>query len=235
MSPTPDPTGQEVPSWEEDQKLNRRILIEGGEFLMGSPEDVGESWEHPQHRVRLSPYYIQQHLVTNEEYERFDPKRWYPRGTHLHPVVNLTWHQATAYAEWLGGNLPTEAQWEFAARGTEGRTYPWGDESPGREHANYRGGYGRVLAAMLHPKGATPEGVLGMAGNVWEWCREGCEQYPAEEQEDPLGPDTWPRVTRGGSWKNNPYYLRAAYREPFPPGAQIACIGFRVVWPSPGS
>lgn len=142
------------PSAADDGKLNARIPIPGGSFQMGSPEGVGSFNQRPQHQVTVSPFRIQEHEVTNEEYLRFDPThdedekaarsgKDYARL----PVVNVSWYDAAAYAAWLGGSLPTEAQWEFAARGQEGRTYPWGEHAPNEQ-------------------GPTPECDLAN----WVWC-----------------------------------------------------------------
>ena len=128
---------RDPPTRAEDERLNRRIPIEAGSFQMGSPAGVGYLDEHPAHTVRLSAFLMQQHEVTNEEYQRFDPAHSFPAGRERYPTDKINWDRAKAYAEWLGGSLPTEAQWEYAARGSEGRTYPWGEEPPTCEHAQY--------------------------------------------------------------------------------------------------
>lgn len=109
------------PERAEDEALNPRIRIAAGKFMRGSPPGVGGDDERPQRRVLLS-FLIQEHPVTNREYRRFRPKHD-PEAPEDYPVVNVSWDEAQEYAAWLGGSLPTEAQWEFAARGREGRTY----------------------------------------------------------------------------------------------------------------
>ena len=171
------------PSAAGDGKLNARILIPGGSFQMGRTEGAGESDERPQHRVTVSPFRIQEHEVTNEEYRRFlgvgpitflnekerDPNHDYEAAGNL-PVVNVSWHEAMAYAAWLGGSLPTEAQWEFAARGKEGRTYPWGEDTPSAkcERANSGDCRPRGLKPVKTGRegGKTPEGVYDLIGNI---------------------------------------------------------------------
>ena len=220
----------------EEDPLNRRILIEGGSFQMGSPEGpegvpevLGVSDEKPRHRVTVSRFRIQEHEVTNAEYRRFDPShdRSAPDD---HPVVNVSWYDATAYAAWLGGSLPTEAQWEFAARGKNGRTYPWGEEAPTCDRANFFKCGTRLLAVKTGREGGkTPEGVYDLAGNVWEWCRDWFGPYPGQEQTDPLGPPTGSyRVSRGGSYGS--YRLRVADRVNDHPLSRYGGHGFRVMW-----
>ncbi len=228
------------PTWEEDEKLNKRILIEGGTFLMGPPVGPTEDPDAPEgspHRVRLSSFYMQQHPVTNEEYGRLHPDHS-PRAPN-HPVVGVTWEQAMAYAGWLGGSLPTEAQWEFAARGSEGRTYPWGEEPPTPEVAMYSrdvpGAFRlfRVTAIGSYPQGATPEGIEDLAGNVFEWCRDWYGPYSEDEQEDPVGPaEGSSRVLRGGSFETFAEDLRVTSRDVNAPASSGSDIGFRVVWPA---
>jgi formylglycine-generating enzyme required for sulfatase activity len=199
---------------------------------MGSPAAVGESDEHPQHPVRLSPFRIQAHEVTNAEYRRFDPAHDSLAGENL-SVVHVTWNEAMAYAAWLGGSLPTEAQWEFAARGENGREYPWGDAPPTRGRANYDSTATAPVGSF--PAGATPEGVQDLAGNVWEWCRDWWDRYPQEEFADPPGPGSGLyRVVRGGSFAEHASNLRSAARGSLPPGYGRDLLGFRVVWVSAG-
>lgn len=168
--------------------MNARIHLEGGEFLMGGGEDS--------HRVMLSPFYIQEHEVTIAEYRRFAPTHEEDAPDN-HPVVEVSWHDAMAYAVWIGGSLPTEAQWEFAARGSEGRTYPWGDEPPTPERTNYGeiDETAPVKPVKSFPEGATPDLIYDLMGNAWEWCRDWDGSYQEGEQKDPLGPATAGRTT----------------------------------------
>ena len=215
-------------NWEE-ASLNRRVRIKGGPLLMGSPESVGDAPEHPQHRVTVSSFDILDHEVTNADYRRFDPNHdRLARDTD--PVVNVSWYEAAAYAAWVGGRLPTEAQWEFAARGTDGRKYPWGDEEPTCDRANFQE-CGSTLRAAREGRAQTPEQVYDLAGNAWEWCRDWSGDYTAAERKDPLGPATGSaRVVRGGSFLNIPYDLRGANRYRSAPEVRDPSLGFRVVW-----
>ena len=146
----------------------------------------------------------------------------------------MSWYDTMAYAAWVGGSLPTEAQWEFAARGEEGRTYPWGEASPTPELANFR--TSSTTPVTSHPDGRTPEGIHHLSGNVWEWCRDWYDEYSEGEQVDPLGPGSGPpsRVLRGGSFINSENNLRGATRTYRDPEFELNFIGFRVAWSAAG-
>jgi serine/threonine-protein kinase len=229
------------------------VDIAGGTFPMGSED--GHSDEKPVHDVTVSPFRIGRYPVTNLDYKAFvdavggrPPDHWskgeIPDGKDDHPVVDVSWTDAVAFCAWLSerrkseergrADLPTEAQWEFAARGGQGRTYPWGDEEVTPEHANYDSEVGDTTPVDAYPKGATPEGVLDLAGNIWEWCRDGQRRYQADPISDPEGPDVGSRVLRGGCFVVLPELLRAASRYADPPGVRSGGVGFRVVWLSPG-
>ena len=164
-----------------------------------------------------------------------EPGSWREQLDHVNPtrpVVEVSWYEATAYAAWMaarrrvyGCRLPTEAEWEKAARGTTGRKYPWGNTLPNEMLANFapdgKPNVGHLTPVGAYPPGNTPEGVSDMAGNVWEWC--GDVLGPARNAEGVV------RVLRGGSWFNHSGYLRSAYRFVDRPGARFDYIGFRVV------
>jgi formylglycine-generating enzyme required for sulfatase activity len=218
------------PSWQVDESLNPRIRIESGAFLMGSPGVVGDEDEHPQHQVQVSSFYIQQHEVTNQEYRRFDSSHSFPESQGRHPVVNVTWYDALAYAVWIGGNLPTEAQWEYTARGTASRQFPWGNDPPGRR-TQYYPGFGESVPVAAHVDAATPEGVHDLAGNISEWCRDYYARYAPETAIDPVGPATGQqRVVKGNSIYTPTTFAIAAAREPNYPNNPSSNIGFRVVF-----
>lgn len=213
------------------------------------PEAVDE--ESPVRNVTLSPFRLARHPVTNAEYALFvketrkdPPGHWkggrIPEGKEEHPVVSVSWHDAVVFCEWLsrristGGKervvrLPTEAEWEYAARGEEGRRYPWGDTEPTEKLANFGGQVGDTAPAGSYPDGATPGGVHDLAGNVWEWCGDRFGAYPPGDEEDPTGPLSGAsRVLRGGAFGSLPGPLRAAYRLVSRPGNRIVSIGLRV-------
>ena len=223
--------------WAEDEALNRRLRSEGGDFLMGAPESEGGlADEQPQHRVTVSTFYLQEHEVTREEWARFHHEPPLEPGEERHPVVDIPWHWALAYAAWLGGSLPTEAQWEYAARA--GSTGPWsfGDDGASiGEHAWYSDNSGDEV----HPVGsklANAWDLYDVHGNVWEWCLDWYGPYPPEARTDPRGPDSGlGRVVRGGSFRRVPRYLRSAARGYAPPEATAETVGdfgFRVAFPA---
>jgi formylglycine-generating enzyme required for sulfatase activity len=225
-----------------------------------------QAFEHeaPVHRVVLGEYRIGKYLVTVGEYRRFveddgygqeghwaegefgrwqEPRDWEEQVGHpTWPVTGVSWYEAAAYASWAGCRLPTEAEWERAARGTEGRKYPWGEEEPDPALLNYyESRVGHPTPVGVYPRGLTPEGIADMAGNVWEWCSDwyGEDYYGACPAEDPRGPETGTpirlldgraaRVLRGGSWPGYPYIVRSACRYWYAPTAWRDIIGFRVV------
>jgi formylglycine-generating enzyme required for sulfatase activity len=158
-------------------------------------------------------------------------------------VVGVTWFDAQAFAEWVGGSLPTEAQWERAARGTEGRTYPWGNDPPkARHHANFARRYNRPTPFGEFPNGNSPNGIADLAGNVWEWCLD--EYNPSFYQQNSKDVRRNPlnlcfrdvlraRVIRGGAWDVGSTFLRSSLRFKFYPLDSTHTIGFRVVRPRP--
>jgi eukaryotic-like serine/threonine-protein kinase len=222
------------------------VYVPAGEFTMGSPEGTGEGDEHPQHLVNLDAYWIDQTEVTNAMYalcvEEGDCKPPYETKSYTHasyygnsqyvdyPVIYVDWNQSNAYCQWAGGQLPTEAQWEKAARDTDGRTYPWGNVSPTCSLTNYGGCVGDTSKVGNYPSGASPYGALDMAGNVWEWMADWYGSYNQAAQENPQGSSSGDyRVLRGGSWFNDDSFVRSANRLGYYPVFRYYDVGFRCV------
>jgi len=228
------------------------ILIPAGEFLMGSPEAKGNDDERPQHKVYLDAFYIYKYKVTNGQFARFvketgykaegDWMRYAKSGRETHPVVCVTWNDAWAYCRWAGGRLPTEAQWEKAARGTDGKEYPWGNTWD-RNRCNWHEGpkvsgmadiySGRGTAPVgSFPSGVSPYGVHDMAGNVWEWCSDwyDMDYYRSSPSRNPEGPGHGGnRVVRGGCFVDGSNGVQSAFRDSFGPSDQNIILGFRLV------
>jgi formylglycine-generating enzyme required for sulfatase activity len=184
------------------------VYVPGGNFIMG--RDDGDGYERPAHRVTVAPFAMDVYEVTRSDYQRFvqatnhnPPPGWqiqqYPAGTGNEPVTGVSWDDAKSYSEWAGKRLPTEAEWEFAARGTDGRRYPWGNSwQEGQANANGASG---VVAAIGTFKGASPFGAFDMVGNVWEWTASDLTAYPGGRL--PLQPASGSKVVRGGNFKSN--------------------------------
>jgi formylglycine-generating enzyme required for sulfatase activity len=208
--------------------------------------------EAPVHRVTLEAYRIGLYPVTVAEFVRFIeaegyenrgfwpeegfgkwqmPDGWEDQLEHpTRPVTGASWYEAAAYAAWMGCRLPTEAEWERAARGPEGRRYPWGDDAPDPSRLNYfLSKIGCPTPVGAYARGATPEGILDMAGNVWEWCSDWFaeDESPAKDLQGP--PSGSGRVLRGGSWDNKPRDCRSSCRYWGVPLDRGDIIGFRVV------
>ncbi len=222
------------------------LYVPAGEFLMGSPDGVGDDDEHPQHSVYLDAFWIMQTEVTNAQYAKCvaagacgapDNSRWQDAAYADHPVTAVDWNQASAYARWAGGRLPTEAEWEKAARGTDGRTYPWGNEAPAASLANCCAFVNDTTPVGSYPAGASPYGALDMAGNVWEWTADWYDSgyYSQSPAQNPTGPANGnSRVVRGGGYWHVADDVRVASRARYDPAYRFWGSGFRVVSSSPG-
>jgi eukaryotic-like serine/threonine-protein kinase len=214
------------------------VYLEGGSFLMGNDETAEEA---PQHEVQVEPFYIDTYPVTNEQYEEFlkatryaEPKYW--RNADFNgpkqPVVGVTWADAQAFAAWAGKQLPTELQWEFAARGKQNRRYPWGNREPDPTFSNYSDHLNMPSIVTMHDEGATPDGVYDLAGNVYEWTADAYAPYDSGRREAALKAVPIRRVVRGGSWHSPPPELRCTFRRGLFPETQLTTVGFRCVYPA---
>lgn len=213
------------------------VTIPAGEFQMGNDETERRPREH---RVHVSEYLIDKTQVTWGQYKIFAPATGTPLPPHEpywgihddHPVVYVTWEEANQYCAWAGGRLPTEAEWEKGARGTDDRMYPWGNEDVDRERAVYQRAWGYVSTDPVgaHPSGASPYGLMDMAGNVWEWCSDWFDDEYNESSaaRDPKGPSSGQaHVVRGGSWDSRPSVLSCSCRSWGHRGYREGDFGFR--------
>jgi iron(II)-dependent oxidoreductase len=214
------------------------VRIPAESFSMGN--DSGPADEKPRHQVEVAEFFIDRNKVTNGQFASFlnangaqaaDGQRWYDSddndarihrrsgqwtadpGHESEPVVEVSWHGALAYCRWLGKRLPTEAEWEKAARGTDGRKYPWGNEPPDKSRAHFAGGWNELRPVGSFPNGASPYGVLDMAGNGWEWVSSAYLPYPydAKDGREDLNHDAV-RGTRGGGHDSRPEELTTTHR-----------------------
>ena len=216
------------------------VWVPGGEFEMRD----GKQFNCPKHRVHVDGYYIGVYCVTNRQYGRSVEETGREvggggfsvgGGKEEHPVVNVTWEDATAYAAWAGCELPTEAQWEKAARGQRGLIYPWGEEWDEIKCRNAKNkGSEETAAVWGYAEGVSGYGTYQQSGNVWEWCRDWYDEDYYETngvQRNPTGPDRGSeRVLRGGCWNNDDASVfRGAFRFRFDPGDRLHARGFRLV------
>lgn len=224
------------------------VYVPEGYFQMGQSSSEFED-QKPMHFVYTSAYFIDKHEVSNAEYKKFldatrhvKPKYWEDdRFNHPHqPVVGITWFDAMAYSRWKGRRLPTEAEWEKAARGNDDRLYPWGEkEAKGKKlyFVNVFGmedRYEFTAPVNYYATGASPFGALNMAGNVWEWCLDWYDKdyYRISPELDPEGPEAKQmKVLRGGSWINNIDGVQVTQRGRNLPDMQNNIYGFRTVLP----
>jgi formylglycine-generating enzyme required for sulfatase activity len=240
------------------------VYVPGGTFQMGSssdqievalalcdefPDEYGKcrdapfEIEAPQHQVTLDGFWLDRTEVTNAQYALCVADGACRRSRLFnnpafngddYPVAGIPWQDAADYCAWAGGRLPTEAEWEYAARGTAGSLFPWGDEfdcAGGNFWDDGTGcddGFAQPAPVGSFPGGSSWSGVLDMAGNVWEWVADGYGAYPADAVLNPTGSPTGSeRILRGGSWGYLPAFVRSAYRYPVPANADYQAVGFR--------
>ncbi len=239
------------------------VAVPAGEFTMGTDEEdlkgkseeygIVKPWfvdERPAHRINLPLYFIDTYKVTNKDYRKFvqdtgrrPPVDWqngqYPPGKDRHPVVNIRWEDANAYCLWAGKRLPTEAQWEKAARGADGLIYPWGNEFD-EKRANVNNQVGNTTEVGHYENGRSPYGAYDMIGNVWEWTADWYQPYPGNTYvSDQFGEKA--KVLRGNSWAGLGHFppaifnevkahnSRASFRIYMAPDTLVNDVGFRCV------
>jgi len=200
------------------------VKVPASEFIMGC--DTESPDERPRRKVFVPTFFIDKHEITNIRYQRFDPTYTFPPELASHPVVNVTWHEAVAYAEWAGKRLPTEAEWEKAARGETGRLYPWGNTF-NDAMCNVAGTLASLLKSVgQFPEGRSPYGCYDMAGNVWEWVEDWYAPYPGNlDMRNDYGQQV--RVIRGGAYTESAFHARCANRDYERPNVGRPDIGFR--------
>ncbi len=249
LSPQPNglvPIGRNDRGYEAYRRKRdgaRMVKVPGGEFLMGNLETEGRPLPHT---VHVSTFLMDKIPVTWARYEKFleasgrplPPDEPYWGILEDHPAVFVTWEESRAYCEWVGGRLPTEAEREKAARGTDERKYPWGDEEPDPSLAVFRRNWGSEATASVgsRPAGASPYGLLDMAGNVWEWCEDWYDPkyYEISPGKDPRGPSKGrSHVVRGGSWDSRPGVLSCSARNFGYVGYREGDFGFRCAADAP--
>ena len=230
---TPEPQAGDIRRTMRGIAEVEQVYVPAGSFLMGSEE--GRYDEQPTHKVTLNGFWLDRTEVTNAQYahcvadETCSPPRddssyfrdnYYPNNDFGdYPVIHVTWNDAEAFCIWAGGNLPTEAQWEYGARGPESFTYSWGNNDPTCELTNYLGKAGGCVGNTsevgIFPDGASWVGALDMVGNVWEWVNDWYQDdyYTVSPSTNPLGPESGTyRVMRGGSWDFEQHAIRASFR-----------------------
>ena len=250
---------EDLLSKDQWRELDTTVLIPASSFLMGTNSKNADAQNKPQHKVYLPAYRIDKYLVTNAQYARFvaatghrPPLDWkdgrIPNGELLYPVTLVNWYDAAAYAHWAGKRLPTEAEWEKAARGTDGRRWPWGNAMESSRLNTYFN-VGSPTKVDAYANGQSPYGVFDMAGNVNEWVKDDFIPYensnaPAEifqgkvarvltdedramNVSDLVKVNKRYKVLRGGSWKGDPFSTSSYHRNFEFPNHASDFIGFR--------
>jgi formylglycine-generating enzyme required for sulfatase activity len=254
---TPPPTWTPVPSPPTSKAGDTQIregdgavmvYVPAGEFWMGSDDGLDD--EKPRHRVYVDAFWIDRTEVTNAQYRKCvdagacslpSKSSSWTRDSYYgnpafdnYPVIYVTWYQAQEYAGWVGGRLPTEAEWEYAARGSDAYAYPWGDNRPDGSLLNYDGSPGDTTEVGSYPDGGSWCGALDMSGNVYEWTSSVHKEYPYDSNDGRESLDSIDtRVLRGGAFYNESRYVRCAFRYRLTPGYGVFDLGFRCVL-SPG-
>lgn len=266
VEPTSEPTEATDLNFRINEKdRSEQIYIPAGEFLMGTNDkdaqhtlDNGVAYpEVPMHTVYLDGYWIDKYEVTNGRYalcveDGGCKPPWinssYTRANYYgnpeydnYPVIMVDWWMAKRFCEWAGGKLPTEAEWEKAARGTDGRRFPWGDEPISgdkanfcdincpKDHANptFDDGYGDTAPVGSYPNGASPYGLMDTIGNVWEWTSTIPMLYPYDPNDGREADDGYLHIWRGGPWSNGIWWERASLRYKSVPKYWYNNLGFR--------
>jgi formylglycine-generating enzyme required for sulfatase activity len=229
-----------------------RVPVRGETFVMGSAD--GPNDERPLHRVDLAPFELDRYEVTNSRYGacvkvgRCKPPALPSSKTRAsyfgnpefdeYPVIHVSWQQAAEFCSFAGGRLPSEAEWERAAKGSgTPRTYPWGDEPPDCTRANMTGCVGDTDKVGAREAGRSPVGADDMAGNVWEWTQDwyDASYYEHSPEAQPVGPSTGTlKVMRGGCWVSDASSLRTTCRKAELPDTWAPNVGFRCAYPKEG-
>jgi formylglycine-generating enzyme required for sulfatase activity len=211
--PSPKPSAPTLPTHAG------MVYVAGGEFTMGS--DTGDEYERPAHKVKVAPFYMDVNEVTCDDYLKFVkakghrmPPGWtngsYPPGAARQPITGVDWYDANAYAEWLGKRLPTEEEWEFAARGAGGNKYSWGNDWRADAANAGESSPQRLTDVGSYPQGKTSSGILDLIGNAWEWTTSDVVAYPGGHFSEPVWDDA--KVIRGGSWHQSKEQATTTYR-----------------------
>jgi formylglycine-generating enzyme required for sulfatase activity len=252
-----------VNEWTNPVDNQSYVYVPAGEFLMGSvsSDSYAKYNEFPQHKVYLDGFWIARTEITNSQFAQFlnvegnqsvDGVPWFradapgvkieyrngqwrvKSGWENHPVVNVSWHGAKAYAEWSGARLPSEAEWEKAARGFNAQRFPWGNDIPDCSRLNffYNNDFcvGTTTSVGGYSSGISPYGAFDMAGNVWEWVNDRYDShyYSSSPYRNPQGPSSGnERILRGGSWEHDIVFVRSAFRAGYDPNVRYSNTGFR--------
>ena len=260
-SPTPEPPPPTVFNAIDESVL---LLVPAGEFIMGTSDADVERFkeifplrsssafddERPQRTVYVDAFYIDRTEITNAQYRRFLEETGYEARSFMdsppfdqpdYPALVGAWEDAAAYAGWAGKRLPTEAEWEKAARGVDGRIWPWGDVwdqsiLSGNDGTGEQDGYVQMAPVGQFPRSASPYGALDMAGNVWEWTADwyDADYYLYAPSDNPRGPESGDgHAFKGGDWSTSFDFTRCANRQGGNPGSLL--VGFRCALDLPGA